>query len=88
VIAKHFNITVLATRLNYYTQLNYKPFYHDSHAYSNGIKEDITIYHYTEVGSGTQKFIYSTLDYMILLGLSSFFLGSSKYSRVGLELSK
>ncbi len=40
------------------------------------IKEDITIYHYTEVGSGTQKFIYSTLDYMILLGLSSFFLGA------------
>jgi hypothetical protein len=23
--------------------LNYKPFHHDSHAYSNGIKEDITI---------------------------------------------
>jgi putative ABC transport system permease protein len=44
--------------------------------FNDFIAHDITIYHYTEVGSGTQKFIYSTLDYMILLGLSSFFLGA------------
>jgi len=39
----YFNINVLASRLNYYTQHDYKPFHHDSHAYSNGIKEDTTI---------------------------------------------
>jgi hypothetical protein len=42
-IASFFNVTVLATRLNYYTDLDFKPFHHDSHAFSNGIKEDITI---------------------------------------------
>lgn len=39
-------------------------------------KKDITVLHHTEVGSGTQKFIYNTLDFMSLLGLSAFFLGS------------
>jgi hypothetical protein len=42
-LAEYFNINVLATRLNYYTEIDYKPFHHDSHAYTNGIKEDITI---------------------------------------------
>ena len=42
-LAKHFNIKVLATRLNYYTEDDYKPFHHDSHAYTDGLKEDITI---------------------------------------------
>ena len=42
-LASFFKITVLATRLNYYTDADFKPFHHDSHAYSNGIKEDITI---------------------------------------------
>jgi hypothetical protein len=39
----HFNIDILQTRLNYYTNTDYKPFHHDSHAYTNGIKENITI---------------------------------------------
>ena len=42
-LSKYFNVNVLATRLNYYTELDYKPFHHDSHAYTNGLKEDITI---------------------------------------------
>jgi hypothetical protein len=42
-LQNYFNINVLATRLNFYTQNDYKPFHHDSHAYSNGLKEDITI---------------------------------------------
>jgi hypothetical protein len=42
-LADHFNVNILASRLNYYTATDYKPFHHDSHAYSNGIKEDITI---------------------------------------------
>jgi hypothetical protein len=42
-LSKYFNIKVLATRLNYYTETDFKPFHHDSHAYTNGIKEDITI---------------------------------------------
>lgn len=42
-LAAYFNINVLATRLNYYTENDYKPFHHDSHAFSNGLKEDITI---------------------------------------------
>ncbi|MCB1177107.1 MAG: ABC transporter permease [Leptospiraceae bacterium] len=40
------------------------------------IKEDLTLYDNTEIGSGSQKFINSTYDYMSLLGLSSFFLGA------------
>ena len=42
-LSKYFNIKVLATRLNYYTETDYKPFHHDSHAFTNGLKEDITI---------------------------------------------
>ena len=42
-LEKYFNISVLATRLNYYTEIDYKPFHHDSHTYSNGLKEDTTI---------------------------------------------
>lgn len=42
-LEKYFNIQVLATRLNFYTQTDYKPFHHDSHAFTNGLKEDITI---------------------------------------------
>ena len=44
--------------------------------FSKFIKKNITLLHHTEVGSGTQKFIYSTIDYIMLLGLSAFFLGS------------
>ncbi|MDX1959049.1 MAG: FtsX-like permease family protein [Leptospiraceae bacterium] len=39
------------------------------------IKKDVTIYHNTEIGSGSQRFIRTTFDYLSLLGLSSFFLG-------------
>jgi hypothetical protein len=42
-LAKYFNVQVLATRINYYTENDYKPFHHDSHAYTDGLKEDITI---------------------------------------------
>lgn len=42
-ISKFFNIEVMETRLNYYTDEDWKPFHHDSHAYSNKQKEDITI---------------------------------------------
>ncbi|MCG9873988.1 MAG: FtsX-like permease family protein [Leptospiraceae bacterium] len=40
------------------------------------IKNDLTIFHNTEVNSGSQKFITNTLDFLSLLGLSSFFLGA------------
>ncbi len=40
------------------------------------IKKDLTLYHNTEIGSGTQRFISNTFDYTGLLGLSSLFLGS------------
>jgi putative ABC transport system permease protein len=40
------------------------------------IEKDLVLYHHTEIGSGTQKFIQSTYDYMSLLGLSAFFLGA------------
>jgi hypothetical protein len=43
LLKNYFNINVLATRLNYYTGTDYKPFHHDSHAFANGLKEDITI---------------------------------------------
>ena len=39
------------------------------------IGKDLTLYHNTEIGSGSQRFINSTFDYMSLLGLSAFFLG-------------
>ena len=42
-ISRFFNIIVLQTRLNYYTYQDWKPFHHDSHAYTNKMKEDITI---------------------------------------------
>lgn len=37
------------------------------------IKEDLTIYHNTEVNSGSQQFIKNTFDYMALLALAGFF---------------
>ncbi|MBL0955580.1 MAG: ABC transporter permease, partial [Leptospira sp.] len=40
------------------------------------IKEDLTIYHNTEVNSGSQQFIKNTFDYMALLALAGFFLGA------------
>jgi len=43
VLSEYFNVNVLQTRINYYTKNDYKPFHHDSHAYTNGEKEDITI---------------------------------------------
>jgi hypothetical protein len=43
MMADFFKIRVLQTRLNYYIDTDFKPFHHDSHAYTNGIKEDITI---------------------------------------------
>jgi hypothetical protein len=42
-LQNYFKVKVLATRLNYYSQTDFKPFHHDSHAYSDGLKEDITI---------------------------------------------
>jgi hypothetical protein len=42
-LADYFNVDVLQTRLNYYTHNDYKLFHHDSHAYTNVQKEDITI---------------------------------------------
>jgi hypothetical protein len=42
-LSDYFNIRVLASRLNYYDENDFKPFHHDSHAYTNGLKEDITI---------------------------------------------
>ena len=35
-MAKHFNVKIIQTRLNYYhDENNWKPFHHDSHAYGN-----------------------------------------------------
>lgn len=43
-MANHFNVEVLATRLNYYRDgYDYKTFHKDSHAYNNGQKEDFTM---------------------------------------------
>lgn len=42
-LCEHFNVKPLHTRLNYYLPTDWKPFHHDSHAYSNNDKEDITI---------------------------------------------
>jgi hypothetical protein len=42
-LCEHFNIKPLHVRLNYYLPKDWKPFHHDSHAYSNDDKEDITI---------------------------------------------
>jgi hypothetical protein len=42
-LCEHFNVKPLHVRLNYYFPNDWKPFHHDSHAYSNNEKEDITI---------------------------------------------
>jgi hypothetical protein len=42
-LCDHFKIKPLHTRVNYYLPHDWKPFHHDSHAYSNNDKEDITI---------------------------------------------
>ena len=43
-VAKIFNLSVCETRLNYYKDHNdWKPLHHDSHAYSNMVREDFTI---------------------------------------------
>jgi hypothetical protein len=43
-LSEYFDLEVLATRLNFYADnSSYKPFHHDSHAYSNGMKEDLTV---------------------------------------------
>lgn len=53
------------------------------------IKEDLTIYHNTEVNSGSQQFIKNTFDYMALLALSGFFLGAiSIYTAVRTRLNE
>jgi hypothetical protein len=36
-LSAFFNVKVLQTRLNYYTCKDYKPYHHNSHAYTNGI---------------------------------------------------
>ncbi len=40
------------------------------------ISKDLTIYHNTEIGSGSQRFLNNSFDFMNLLGLSAFFLGA------------
>lgn len=40
------------------------------------INRNLTLYHSTEIGSGSQRFINATFDFMSLLGLSAFFLGA------------
>lgn len=53
------------------------------------IKEDLTIYHNTEVNSGSQSFIKNTFDYMALLALCGFFLGAiSIYTAVRTRLNE
>jgi len=43
-MADYFKVEVLQTRLNYYKDgTDWKPFHHDSHAYTNSIKEDFTM---------------------------------------------
>jgi hypothetical protein len=42
-LCEKFNIKPLHTRLNYYFPNDWKPFHHDSHAYHDNDKEDITI---------------------------------------------
>ena len=64
-------------------EIDSKQFKEDN--FKNFIKEDLTLYHNTEIGSGSQRFINSTFDYMSLLGLSA--LVSLKKSVVGLGKS-
>lgn len=43
-LSKHFNVTILQTRINYYKDgSDFKPFHHDSHAYHDTIREDFTM---------------------------------------------
>jgi alkylated DNA repair dioxygenase AlkB len=43
-LSDFFQVDILATRLNYYPSgESWKPFHHDSHAFSNGQKEDFTM---------------------------------------------
>lgn len=39
-------------------------------------KRDLILYHHNEIGSGSQKFINTTYDYISLIGFSAFFLGA------------
>ncbi|TGN06514.1 ABC transporter permease [Leptospira ilyithenensis] len=51
------------------------------------IKNDLTIYHNTEVNSGSQQFLTNTFDYMSLLALAGFFLGAiSVYTTIRTRL--
>ena len=43
-VSNNFNVQVIQTRLNYYKDnSDWKPYHHDSHAYSENMKEDFTI---------------------------------------------
>merc|ERR1719198_2263216 len=43
-MATYFDVDIFATRLNFYRDgSDWKPYHHDSHAYSNGMKEDFTM---------------------------------------------
>jgi alkylated DNA repair dioxygenase AlkB len=43
-LSEYFQVDILATRLNYYPNgKSWKPFHHDSHAFSNGQQEDFTM---------------------------------------------
>jgi len=43
-LSDYFQVDILATRLNYYPNgESWKPFHHDSHAFSNGQQEDFTM---------------------------------------------
>lgn len=43
-MATHFGMQVLQTRLNYYRNGNdWKPWHHDSHAYTDGVRENYTV---------------------------------------------
>lgn len=43
-MSNYFDVDIFATRLNFYRDgSDWKPYHHDSHAYSNGMKEDFTM---------------------------------------------
>ena len=43
-MSDYFDVDIFATRLNFYRDgSDWKPYHHDSHAYSNGMKEDFTM---------------------------------------------
>ncbi|TGN20898.1 ABC transporter permease [Leptospira idonii] len=51
------------------------------------IRNDLTVYHNTEVNSGSQQFLTNTFDYMSLLALAGFFLGAiSVYTAIRTRL--